>query len=747
MADSEPIVQVVEGDIDPSSIARQVYALIGLSSQERKERLATLQRQNFALHDQVASRLADALRLRQTLAQLSDDATQVNKPTGVSNELVRIDGYFCLEKISLGGQGDVYLANQISTGQLVAIKVLRPAENKAKLSLRRFEREVDALAVLNHPGIVQIIDRGTTDDEQPYVATKFIEGLHLDEYVEGWREEHVDQSPLAESVLQIWFQIADGLSEIHKAGLIHRDIKPSNIIVSDNGQPLILDFGLAKNLLPDNITSLDVTTRATFIGTPKWASPEQATLGGRNVDARSDVYSLGLLLYYMISGRMPYDVSGNMQQILAAIATQEPVPLRQACRPKNDTRSIIAGWLNINKPSVSPSHKLEIVLHKALAKSPDQRYQSVEDFVNDVKRCLAGKSPLHVTAHRQIPRRVGLGFGLIAVCIASAGLAGWLPGPFRVPQRITTEEGVTTSGALKSIRIPSNRTKPGFLDESIPPEKRYLKKMTGARFFRGHSYFLLRGRWSWEEANQYAQLVGGHLFVPDDHKNERAFLSDQIHHMGVFVQSRPYYWIGLKHSKSTGTMTWDNKPIAFNDWRLATDLGKEEMQHGFGYHMGYGLTTTVDFGHAMLIEWPFIPAREDIGNGVPPKDAVIRGDYAYKLYTDPQSYILAIDACFKRGGCLVDIQSEEEEEFLVNLVAEKELLDVGAWIGAQLYQGQLDLVTGHPATYANVSDSADISNILRAHYFYLSEEGWLAWKGDSTDALARPYICKWVLKK
>jgi len=747
MADSDPTVQAVESDFDPSSIARQVYALVGLSPQERQHRLDALQRQNRALHDQVASRLTDALRLRQTLEQLSDDATGRSETTGVSDELVRINGYFCLEQISLGGQGDVYLANQISTGQLVAIKVLRPTENKAKLSLRRFEREVDALAVLNHPGIVQIIDRGTTDDEQPYVATKFIEGLHLDEYVEGWREEHADQPLLADHVLQMWFQIAESVAAIHEAGLVHRDIKPSNIIVSDNGQPLILDFGLAKNLLPDNITSLDVTTRATFIGTPKWASPEQATLDGQDVDARSDVYSLGLLLYYMISGRMPYDLSGNMQQILAAIATQEPVPLRQACKTKNDTGFVITNWLNINKPSVSPSYKLEAVLTKALAKKPDQRYQSVEDFVKDVKRCLAGKSPLHVTAHRQISRRVGLGLGFIAVCIASIGLAGWLLRPSNATERQMIDQGTSASDTPKPIRIPLNRSKLVSFDESLPPEKRYLQKMTGARFFRGHSYLLLRGTWSWEEANQYAQSVGGHLFVPDDHNNELGFLSGQIHRIGVSGPSSPYYWIGLKHSKSTGTMTWDNKPIIFNDWQSKTDLNKKEMQYGFGLRLGYRLTTSADAGYGMLIEWPFIPAREDIGNGVPPKDAVIRGDYAYKLYTEPQYWVLAIEECFKHGGCLVDIQSEDEEKFLVNLIADKELLDLGAWIGTSFYRRHLDLVTGHPATYANISDSVDMSNTMRAYYFYLSEEGWLSWKGDSTDALARPYICKWVLKK
>jgi len=746
MADSEPIVQVVEGDIDPSSIARQVYALIGLSLQERQERLDALQRQNPALHDRVADRLTDALRLRQALEQLSDDATGRSETTGVSDELVRINGYFCLEMISLGGQGDVYLANQVSTGQLVAIKVLRPAENKVKLSSRRFEREVDALAMLNRPGIVQIIDRGTTDDGQPYIVTNYIEGLHLDEYVEGWREEHADQPLLADDVLQIWFQIAEGVAAIHKADLVHRDIKPSNIIVSDNGRPHILDFGLAKNLLPDNITSLDVTTREAFIGTPKWASPEQATLGGQDVDARSDVYSLGLLLYYMISGRMPYDLSGNMQQILAAIATQQPMPLRQACKAKKDIRFVITNWLHVNRPSESPSYNLEKVLTKALAKNPDQRYQSVEDLVSDVKRCVANKTSLHAGTDQQILRRIGLGF--IAICIASVGLAGWLLWPSNATERQMIDEGTSASDAPKPIRISLNRAKPAPLDESLPPEKRYLQKMSGARFFRGHSYLLIRGAWSWEEANQYAQSIGGHLFVPDDYQNEFPFLMSQIHRSGIRGRSRPFFWIGLKHSNSTGTVTWDNKPIVFSGWKIKTDLNKEEMQYAFGNSIKYRLTDAMDSKYGMLVEWPFVPAREDIGNGVPPKDAVIRGDYAYKLYTDMQyPPTLAIEECFKRGGCLVDIQSEEEEKFLVNLIAEKGLLHLGAWIGTVLSRGdQFDLITGRQATYTNIAESVDLTNKVRAYYFHLSEEGWLSWKGDSTDTLARPYICKWVLK-
>jgi len=730
-------------------MARQVYALTGLSSQERQERLDALQRQNPALHDRVADRLTDALRLRQVLEQLSADSTKGSELTGVSDELIRIEGYFCLEMISLGGQGDVYLANQISTGQLVAIKVLRPAENKTKLSLRRFEREVDALAMLSHSGIVQIIDRGMTDDEQPYVVTKFIEGLHLDEYVEGWREEHVDQSPLAESVLQIWFQVAEGVAAIHQADLVHRDIKPSNIIVSDDGRPHILDFGLAKNLLPDNITSLDVTTRATFIGTPKWASPEQATLGGQNVDARSDVYSLGLLLYYMISGRMPYDVSDNMQQILAAIATQEPLPLRQACATSRNRASAIADCLRVWKAGRPrrPSHDLERVLRTALTKNPDQRYQSVEDLVTDVNQCLASKRPLHAQAGGWQFRSVASWLLLAAICVGVIGFVGLMTRSTEVAKQKSVDSETSAVTMSKKVNISAKPSTPDLSDNSVRPEKKYLKKMAGAHYFRGHSYLLLQGFWTWDEANQYAQLVGGHLFVPDDHRNELGFLSSQIHHVGIRGRTRPQYWIGVKHSKSTGTVTWDNKPLVFTGWRRSIDLDKDEMQYGFGISLRYSLTPEKDATMSMLIEWPFVPAREDIGNGLPPEDAVIHGDYAYKLFTDPQGWVPAIEECYSQGGCLVDIQSKEEEAFLVELLRENDLIDRGAWIGAAYSKGKIDLVTGHPTTYSNLSSTLDTTDVLRTFWLYLSADGWKAWMGDNASSYYRPYICKWVLKK
>lgn len=255
----------------------------------------------------------------------------------------------------------MYLAVQDSTERRVAIKVLnRGRVGSSAVSLARFEREVEALSLLKHPNIVTIHDCGR-DHEQVYLVMDYVDGRPVDVFVRerGLSEQHK---------LELFAKICDGVSAAHLRGIIHRDLKPGNILVDERGEPHVLDFGLAK--ISDTSISNVMTETGQFVGSLPWASPEQA--GGRTeeLDVRTDVYSLGVLLYQMLTGTFPYPVTGAMVDVARHIAFTEPA------RP-----STVGGQV---------SRDLETVLLKCLAKEADRRYQSAGEVARDIRRVIEG---------------------------------------------------------------------------------------------------------------------------------------------------------------------------------------------------------------------------------------------------------------------------------------------------------------------------------------------------------------------
>lgn len=279
-----------------------------------------------------------------------------------SESFLQIDGYEVIEKVAEAGQGQVWRALQQSTDRQVAIKVPRVGSVTSERARVRFEREVELAARLKHPNIARIYDSGVNRG-QYYFVMDFIEGLKLDEYV---RQHHLTHR----QILELMRTICQAVQHAHQKGIIHRDLKPSNIIITDDGRPFIIDFGLAKGLGDDD-QNLVLSMDGEAVGTPAYMSPEQAAGHTDIVDTRTDVYSLGVTLFALLTDSNPHDLSGTRLEVMHRIAEQDVI------RPRTLNR-------NIDKD-------IEALLLKALDKDPDRRYSSAAGLTEDIDNYLKGE--------------------------------------------------------------------------------------------------------------------------------------------------------------------------------------------------------------------------------------------------------------------------------------------------------------------------------------------------------------------
>ncbi|HEY0722434.1 MAG TPA: serine/threonine-protein kinase, partial [Pyrinomonadaceae bacterium] len=276
----------------------------------------------------------------------------------------KISHYRILEKLGAGGMGVVYLAEDLKLGRKVAIKILSHEFTTNRDRLHRFEQEASAASNLNHPNILTIHEVGV-DDGRHYIATEFIDGVTL-------RRKIVAQQPEIPEILDIAVQVASALEEAHTAGIVHRDIKPDNVMIRRNGYVKVLDFGLAKLTETVDRTPSDAeastrvfvqTDAGVVMGTSHYMSPEQAR--GKPVDARSDIWSLGVVIYEMIAGRTPFQ-GETSTDVIVAITQKEPPPLARYA------------------PNVPA--ELEWIVMKALRKDRDERYQTIKELITDLRR-------------------------------------------------------------------------------------------------------------------------------------------------------------------------------------------------------------------------------------------------------------------------------------------------------------------------------------------------------------------------
>src|SRR5215831_6329494 len=274
----------------------------------------------------------------------------------------RLGKYQILHIVGEGGMGAVYQAEQDHPRRIVALKVIKAEVPSAEL-LRRFERESEVLARLQHPGIAQIYEAGaaeTSFGQQPYFAMEFIRGAPLREYAESHRLGTRQR-------LELLAKVSDAVEHAHQRGIIHRDLKPGNILVDESGQPKVLDFGVARATDSDAQTTRQ-TDVGQIVGTLACMSPEQVLGDPLELDTRSDVYSLGLILYELLAERPPYKVSPRLTEAVQTIREEDPAPLSSASRAyRGDIETIAA---------------------KPLEKDKSRRYASAAGMAEDIRRYL-----------------------------------------------------------------------------------------------------------------------------------------------------------------------------------------------------------------------------------------------------------------------------------------------------------------------------------------------------------------------
>jgi len=347
---------------------------------------------------QAARRQAEEARQPGDLTATSPAGSSDVDPTAPPPD--SFTGYEIVREIHRGGQGVVYRAIHKGTKRKVAIKVMHEGPFASPRDTARFEREVQILGQLNHPHIVAIHDSGSATSGNFYYVMDYIPGHPLDVYMAG-RDHSVEET------LGLFAKICDAVNAAHLHGVIHRDLKPGNIRIDPDGEPHILDFGLAKTMLgetTDESRPQIMTMTGQFIGSLPWASPEQAGGISSKIDIRTDVYSLGVILYQMLTGRFPYEVVGNMRDVLDNILKTEPA------KPSTVRRRI--------------NNEVETIVLSALAKEPERRYQSAGNFAEDVRRFLLGEpirakgdSALYVLRKRLRPYATRIAVGTLLVVI------------------------------------------------------------------------------------------------------------------------------------------------------------------------------------------------------------------------------------------------------------------------------------------------------------------------------------------
>jgi eukaryotic-like serine/threonine-protein kinase len=285
--------------------------------------------------------------------------------------------YRIVERIGVGGMGSVYKAEQPSMNRLVAIKVLHPRFASREDLVSRFRREARAMSQLSHPNTARVYKFGQLPDGAAYFVMDYMEGKNLAHVVRSEGPMEMDRA------INIMIQVCGALDEAHRAGIIHRDLKPENIFLTQQGGtsdfPKVLDFGLAKvSEKQMGRGSMMLTQQGMVFGTPEFMSPEQTQ--GESLDKRSDIYSLGLILYELITGKLPFNAEKPIDMMRAHVQ-DPPIPLNQR----------VSG---LRFPV-----DLESAIKKALEKSRDKRYATAVDFAHALRGCM--KSSMASTAARR----------------------------------------------------------------------------------------------------------------------------------------------------------------------------------------------------------------------------------------------------------------------------------------------------------------------------------------------------------
>jgi len=353
--------------------------------------------------------------------------------------LKRIGRYKLLQQIGEGGCGVVYMAEQEEpVRRRVALKVIKLGMD-TKHVIARFEAERQALALMDHPNIAKVLEAGATDSGRPYFVMELVRGTRITQYCD---ENHL---PTADR-LELFMKVSQAVQHAHQKGIIHRDLKPSNILVADHDGvpvPKIIDFGIAKATTDQRLTDKTLFTAfEQFMGTPAYMSPEQAKLSGLDIDTRTDIYSLGVLLYELLTGKTPFDsqtlLAAGLDEMCRTIREQEPAP------PSTRLSTLLASELmtaarhrqtDVTKLIHNVRGDLDWIVMKSLEKDRTRRYETATGLAMDIQRHLKNepvlaRPPSNLYRFQKMAQRNRLFFGaataVLAALVIGLGVSTWL---------------------------------------------------------------------------------------------------------------------------------------------------------------------------------------------------------------------------------------------------------------------------------------------------------------------------------